>query len=243
MDEMLVNYIDRDLTEMEDEDEASEYSSSDESEGGPLSLLPMDSGMLEELQSKVLATHQTVLASAIDDTLRLLVYDKTIHCKIDCPYTSACYLEEKERPSGRKRHPKWGNKCPIECDMIFRFFYGYIVELEIDKSKLTEIQSAAELAATQVLKRRVDIIIKDQTNGTMLIDQGVAIDKQTGVILTKAEEHPLFRVKRALEQRENEIKKELSATREQNLKLKAEKEAGSRKTASEWLSSIDITEE
>lgn len=195
---------------------------------------------LEVLSVEMTKGKEYYLANGMQASFRNLVGELPIACSNACPYAASCYLDEGERPRtcGADASPH-GILCPIECDLLYRTFYGYIAELMIDGQRLTEIQSAAELAGIQVWKRRVNTIIMEDSDGRLLIENAVGVTKQ-GDVAVNRQEHPLWNTRRYLEKREGEIKKEFLATRKDMLAAKLEEEGKMRKTLAENLSGVEI---
>lgn len=195
--------------------------------GGRRSLEP-----LENMSRKVAKGKEYYLENAFNILLRNIAEELPCKCSENCPYESACWLEEASRPRNMEGgDPVTGERCPIEYDLIMTSFYGYLAELEINYTRPTEVQTAAKLSGLQVYQRRIDCLINEQG---MIIEDGVAM--KNGDIAITHNRHPLWDVRKELERREEAILKQFHATREQSEKAKREEMNKEKLSAAQWLS-------
>lgn len=197
--------------------------------------------VLKELRDKVAAGSEYYLANADQLLVYVAAHEVPIECNEDCPYVGVCHLQESSRPRSMPGgHPEYGMRCAIESAMIYTLFYGYCAELNIALANPTELQSACELATLQVWKRRVNLQIIEESNGTMMIDQ---VQVVKGEIQHKREAHPLFAQMQYFNTRESQILKQFHSTREQMKKAEIAMKGKDRMTSAEWLSSLPDDDE
>lgn len=198
----------------------------------------------DKFLEKIEVGKEYYLRNAQEAILQTALLELTFPCKDECPYESACALKECERPRSRSKEIDkfpYGDRCPVEGDLFMRMFYGYIAELQLDGQRPTELASAAELAGIHVWRRRIDILIRDDSDGKLMIEQGMGINKK-GDEIVRRELHPLIKYKSDLEKRQTEIKKEFVATREAMAKAQVSEKSKGRLTMAELLSGTMVTD-
>jgi len=186
------------------------------------------------LADQVAKQKEYYLKNAFELFLTNMIGVIPIVCKTDCKYESACYLEEDARPR-TTRHPESGLRCSIEWNAIMIAFYGYITELEIDQTKPTEVQTAADLAGIQVKKRRIHI---EMNEDGFSIENGMGVTRAGEAVLNK-QKHPLWDVLEKLEKRESDILKQFSQTRAQQQAVLRELNKSNKKSIDEWISTYE----
>ena len=191
---------------------------------------------LAKIAEKMSKGRDYYLANAFNILLRNVAYELPCSCTADCPYESACFLTEEERPRSKEVTDE-RPRCQIEFDLIMTSFYGYLAELHIDETRPTEVQTAAKLSALQVYQRRIDCLINDQG---MVLKEEFPI-RVGGVAVTHSK-HPLWDVRKDLERREEAILKQFHATREQAERNRREEMAGGKRSIADWLSTVQITD-
>lgn len=201
--------------------------------GGRPSREPVDT-----LAKKLAHGREYYLTNAFNILLRNIAEELPCKCVENCPYEASCYLPEDERPRSRKINEGPGDaprilRCPIEYDLIMTSFYGYLVELGIDYTRPTEVQTAAKLAGLQVYQRRIDCLLNEDG---MVIEE--AIPTRGGDVMLTHPKHPLWDVRKDLERREEAILKQFHATREQMERSRREEMASERKTVAQWLAGM-----
>lgn len=187
-----------------------------------------------KLSHTIVSNKDTLLKQAYDLIIKNVANSIPMHCVSSCPHAETCMIDEDDRPYNLDvPHPECGFKCPVEYQLFYVMFYGYLAELDIDQASPIEVQTAANLAGIQVKKRRIDDLINQ--NGIM-VEQVVGVDKASGTPITSWVAHPLLSTLDMLEKREDAIKKQFFVTRAQVESKKKELGKNELKTVAEFLS-------
>lgn len=190
------------------------------------------------LSRTIVSNKDTLLKQAYDFIIKNVASSIPITCLETCPHADACTICEEDRPYNLDSpHPEFGFKCPVEYQLFYVMFYGYLAELDINEASPIEVQTAANLAGIQVKKRRIeDIVNRDG----ILTEQVIGVDRTSGTPITGYVEHPLMTTLDRLEKREDAIKKQFFITRQQIESKKKELGKGELKTVAEFLSGLSV---
>jgi len=179
------------------QDHTTEFSASKEHK----SSLKVFKERIDILRDKYLSDFVTLKTSQLSEVI-------PSQCSYVCPFYSSC----------KSRDKKEEGICKREQELFNTSLHGYVVELEVDPNRPTEIVSVAELATIDVLEARCyEMLAKDG----ILVETLTGMDAHDSPIFEKTD-HPVFKILELLWRRRSQIKRELTATREQKAKFMAE---------------------
>lgn len=73
-----------------------------------------------------------------------------------CPYSKYCPFEDAIVENAYKN-----GACPVELVTAFKYWAGYIIELEISPEDFTDWQLVVDLVRLHIMQRRLDLYMKD----------------------------------------------------------------------------------
>lgn len=148
---------------------------------------------------------------AVDEQLTIYT-EVPIMCKgSECQFVDICPLI-KNKLVGR-----WiGKACPIEIVQAFRFFAGYVNDLDIKPMDFTDIQMINDLVRNQILMSRCDKLLRKEKPIEMLVS---GTDTKTGLKHEARQPNQLIAQQRMIRGDIDKLYQRLMASRQSKVEI------------------------
>lgn len=148
-----------------------------------------------------------------------------------CPWSTACPIETDIVNNTFK-----GLNCPVEVLEAFKWFAGYVIDLDISPDDFVDLQTVADLVRLHIQMRRCDLYLKELPNPVYEEKHGSVVQK-TGEVKKDKVEPVGFVAQQRIRDQISKKYDQLVASRKARSEQQA-REGKEKKDAASWFSSL-----